>query len=339
MASGPVRTIHGGRYAVFNRLGGGFFGEVWRGRDNVQGDEVAIKFLGTHVTVDQALLEARLLTRLRQHDRIVTIRNVELAAPGAFIVMDYLPAGSVGARLTATGVGLLDTVRWTRDALGGLAHAHHMGVVHRDVKPDNFLIDDADRAVLGDFGIAEDTVNHLLAASHSYWPHAAPEMATVGSSPRTDIFAMGATLYRLLTGQHPFSDPAAAAAGSFTDPHRLDAQIPLSVTRVVRAALAVDPNDRYPDARAMLTELNACDVAYGWTRADESGDLETWRGSGVDGEYCVRLAPAPKGDHLVVMTRDKGSGHRRVYNERFAKLSDALRVRRNLLTAFVARGC
>jgi hypothetical protein len=63
---------------------------------------------------DQTLLEAGLLTRLRQHDRIVTIRNVELAAPGAFIVMDYLPAGSVGARMTPAGVGLLDAVRWTR---------------------------------------------------------------------------------------------------------------------------------------------------------------------------------------------------------------------------------
>jgi hypothetical protein len=89
----------------------------------------------------------------------------------------------------------------------------------------------------------------------------------------------------------------------------------------------------------MLSELNACDVAYGRTRADESGDLETWRASGVDGKYCVRIAPAPKGQHLVAMTRDKGSGHRRVYQGRFAKLSDAVRVRRNLLTAFVARGC
>jgi eukaryotic-like serine/threonine-protein kinase len=323
---------------MLSRVGAGHFGEVWRGRDNVQGDEVAIKLLGPHVTVDQALLEARVLTRLRQHDRIVTIRNVELAPPSAFIIMDYLPAGSVGSRMTATGVGLLDAVRWTRDALGGLAHAHDVGVVHRDVKPDNLLIDDAGRAVLGDFGIAEDTINQLLAAGHIYWPHAAPEMATVGSSPRSDIFAMGATLYRLLTGESPFADRAAAAAGQFTDAHRLDPQIPMSVTRVVRTALSVDPGARFADARAMLTALNRCSVAYGWTRADEPADLETWRGYGVDGEYCVRLTTAPNGEHIIAMTRDKGSGHRRVHRERFAKLSDAARVRRNLLTAFVERG-
>jgi len=338
MATGRVQTIHGGRYAMFSRIGGGNFGEVWRGRDNVQDGEVAIKLLGPHVTLDQALLEARVLTRLRQHDRIVTIRNVELAAPGAFIVMDYLPAGSVGSRMTATGVGLLDAMRWTRDALGGLAHAHDLGVVHRDVKPDNLLVDDSGRAVLGDFGIAEDTINQLLAAGHIYWPHAAPEMMSVGSSPRSDIFAMGATLYRLLTGQYPFGNPAAAAAGHFTDAHRLDPQIPMSVTRVVRTALSADPDARFADARAMLTALNGCSVAYGWTRADEPGDLETWRATGVDGEYCVRLTSAPNGERIIAMTRDKGSGHRRIHRERFARLSDAARVRRNLLTAFVERG-
>jgi serine/threonine-protein kinase len=266
MASSAVRTIHGGRYSMLGHLGGGHFGEVWRGRDNVQGDAVAIKLLGSTVTLDQALLEARLLTRLRQHDRIVTIRNVELAAPGAFIVMDFLPAGSVGARMTPTGIDLVDAVRWTRDALGGLAHAHDLGVVHRDVKPDNFLVDDAGRAVLSDFGIAEDTINKLLANSVVYWPHAAPEMATSGSSARSDIFAMGATLYRLMTGEYPFSDPAQAATGSFVDPHRLNPQIPMSVTRAVRIALAADPAARYPDARDAVrtqrvrrrVQLDAC---------------------------------------------------------------------------------
>jgi hypothetical protein len=169
---------------------------------------------------------------------------------------------------------------------------------------------------------------HLLA-------DAAPEMATVGSSPCSDIFAMGATVYRLLTGESPFGDRAAAAAGQFTDAHRLDPQIPMSVTRVLRTALSVDPGARFV---AMLTALNGCSVAYGWTRADEPADSETWRGSGVMGEYCVRLTSAPNGEHISAMTRDKGSGHRRVHRERFAKLSYAARVRRNLLTGFVEQG-
>jgi hypothetical protein len=89
----------------------------------------------------------------------------------------------------------------------------------------------------------------------------------------------------------------------------------------------------------MLSALNACDVAYSWTRADEPGDVETWRATGADGDYCLRLSPAPKSQHAVTMTRDKGAGHRKVFGERFAKLSDAIRVRRNLLTALVERGC
>src|SRR3954454_12082058 len=124
MTASPVRTIHRGRYAMRHQLGAGHFGEVWYGSDNLQGDDVAIKLLGPRVGLDAALLETRLLTRLRGHDRIVTIRNVELSPPLPFIVMDYLPEGSIGARVASAPASLVDAVRWTREALLGLAHAH-----------------------------------------------------------------------------------------------------------------------------------------------------------------------------------------------------------------------
>jgi len=230
-------------------------------------------------------------------------------------------------------------VRWTREGLDGLAHAHDEQVLHRDLKPDNLLLDSTDRAVLSDFGIAEDTMRNLLVVPHVYLPHMAPELLTGAASSRaSDLFAMGCTLYRLLTGTLPFASPTDAAAGSFTAPHRVHHQIPMAVSRVVTKALAPDPADRYDDAREMLGALMNCRVSYYWERADQPGDLETWTATGGDGEYVLRLTQQRKGDVLVAVTRNMGKGARHVHKATFDRRSDADRHRRNLLVRLVETG-
>jgi serine/threonine-protein kinase len=339
MAGSSLPVIHHGRYPLVRSLGGGSFGEVWLARDVLQGDEVAIKLLGPHVALDAALLEAQVMTRLRLHERVVTIRNIELAPPVPFIAMDYMPGGSVGRRLETDDVSLLDAVRWTREGLDGLAHAHDEGVLHRDLKPDNLLLDADGRAVISDFGIAEDTMRGLLVVPHVYVPHMAPELITgTPSSRASDIFAMGCTLYRLLTGNLPFASPTDAAAGDFIAPHRINQQIPMSVSRVVAKALKPNPADRYDDARAMLGALIGCHVSHGWRRDDQSGDLETWTADGADGAYVLRLTQRSKGDFLVAVTRDMGKRPRDVFKQTFGRRSDADRARRNLLVALVESG-
>src|SRR6266508_2442974 len=223
------------RYRLAGHLGNGNFGEVWRGRDVQQDVEVAVKLVAPHVTLDEVLLETQLLTRLRDHERVVTVRNVSIDPPVPFIVMYYLPSGSVEARLESGQVSLVQAVRWTRNALAGLGHAHAMGVLHRDIKPGNLLLDDELRAVLSDFGIAEDTVRNLLANPNVYGVHAAPELLQgLGSSVQTDIFALGCTLYRLATGTYPFASIADIQAWvGPKDAHKLNPQIPLSLTRVL----------------------------------------------------------------------------------------------------------
>lgn len=340
MTETPQHVLHNGRYGLFTLLGSGFFGEVWRSRDNLQGDEVAVKLLGRNVTLDAALLEAQLLTRLRAHERVITIRNVELAPPRPFIVMEYQSGGSVGDRLAAGDVGLVDAVRWTREALDGLAHAHDLGVLHRDVKPDNFLLDLQGRVVLSDFGIAEDTLRHFLAAPHAYIPHKAPELETHGSSRQSDIWATGCTLYRLLTGRYPFESERESSEGKFTDAHRVNPQIPFAVSRVVRGALAVDPTDRYPHAGAMLTELMEPQVRHAWSRKSDPEVIERWESVTPDGHFILRLASRSRGGFEVTVTRDRGSGsgHRHVVRERVGRRGDATRIRRNCLVELVNTG-
>lgn len=334
----PLHVLHNGRYGLFERLGSGFFGEVWRSRDNLQGDEVAVKLLGRNVTLDAALLEAQLLTRLRAYERVITIRNVELAPPAPFIVMEYLPDGSVGDRLASGNVNLVEAVRWTREALDGLAHAHDMEILHRDVKPDNLLLDREGRAVLSDFGIAEDTLRQLLAAPQVYIPHKAPELDAQGSSRQSDIWAMGSTLYRLLTGRYPFTSELEASQGRLTDPHRLNPQIPMAISRVVRRALAVDPADRYPDATALLAELMEPDVRHCWTLVSDPQVIERWEATTPNGHFILRLSERARGGYEVAVTRDRGSGHRHVVRERFTQRGDATRVRRNCLLTLVSDG-
>jgi serine/threonine protein kinase len=338
MHQSPRHVLHNGRYGLFELLGSGFFGEVWRSRDNLQGDEVAVKLLGRNVTLDAALLEAQLLTRLRAHERIIMIRNVELAPPAPFIVMEYMPAGSVSDRLASGAVTLVDAVRWTREALDGLAHAHDMGVLHRDVKPANLLLDRHDRAVLSDFGIAEDTVRQFLAAPHAYIPHKAPELDMQGSSRQSDIWAMGCTLYRLLTGRYPFATEADASHGKVTDPHRINPQIPLAISRVVRQALAVDRAERYPDARAMLAALMEPDVRHCWLAISDPTAIECWKSTTPDGIFMLRFSERPRSGYEVAVTRDRGSGPRHVVRERLSQRGDALRVRRNCLLQLVSDG-
>jgi serine/threonine-protein kinase len=330
-------TLQNGRYRLRRRLGVGSFGEVWLGRDIIQATDVAVKLVGPHVTLDEFLLETQLLTRLRSHDRVVTIMNVAIDPAGSFIVMEYLPNGSVEARLETRRVTLVDAIRWTREALDALAHAHELGVLHRDVKPGNFLLDDDERAVLSDFGIAEDTARQLLANSAVYGRHAAPELLNGGaSSQATDIFAMGCTMYRLLTGQYPFQAPHDVLTGPPSDVHLLNPQIPLALTRVVRKALAADSAERYQTAREMLTALTACRVSYSWEELADPAAIAVWRSASTPaGTYEVRIVAGRRGGYDLVARKDRGSGFRRFASDHFVTVRRARAEMRKLLVEVV----
>ncbi len=333
----PARIIDQ-RYLLIDHLGNGNFGEVWRGRDLWQDAEVAIKLVAPHVTLDEVLLETQLLTRLREHDRVITVRNVAIAPPLPYIVMDYLANGSVDAKLAAGAVSLVEAVRWSRHALAGLGHAHAMGVLHRDIKPGNLLLDDELRAVLSDFGIAEDTVRNLLANPNVYGVHAAPELLQgLGSSVQTDIFAMGCTLYRLATGTYPFASIADIQAWvEPKDAHKLNPQIPLSLTRVLRNALARDPADRYADARRMNEDLGDCGIRNAWTPIAAPASVEAWSAETPEGIYELRVIARPRaGDFEVFARLDQGAGLRQVLRKTCPTRARALQERRQALVRVV----
>jgi serine/threonine-protein kinase len=326
------------RYDLEEHLGNGSFGEVWRSYDSQQDAEVAVKLIGPHVTLDEVLLETQLLTRLRSHDRVVKVWNVSIEPPLPFIVMDYLQNGSVEARLDAGQVSLVEAVRWTRNALSGLAHAHALGVLHRDIKPGNLLIDDEERAVLSDFGIAEDTILGRLANPATYGLHAAPELLQgQGSTVKTDIFALGCTLYRLLTGQYPFAAINDIRTGvAPVDVHKLNPQIPLSLRNVVRTALAPDPADRFEDARRMNEALGRCAIRNSWVAVNDPNAIDAWSADTAEGVYDLRVTGRPRANDFELRVRlDQGSGPRQVLLEHHSSRARALQARRTALVRVV----
>ncbi len=327
-------TTADGRYRFDAPLGSGAFGVVYRGFDTFLDIAVAIKVFDevdedAEVELDAVLDEAR-IHQLCAHANVARIRDVRVEPPMPLVVMDLYERGSVEALVNDGGAPYADANRLVRGALDGLAHAHELGVLHRDIKPANMLLDDRGNALLSDFGLAEDTVRQRLVSPAVYVPHAAPEiLAGKSSSIASDIWAMGATLYRLVTGAYPFTSAAAAAAGEYVPPQRLNPQVPKCLQDIISRALSVEPASRYPSAKAMLADLTNCRAVCSWIRVIDA-ELETWRASTADGEAEVRLVP--RGGLVELEIRlDRGSGFRRVMGSRRPPMSPA-RARQAMAT-------
>jgi eukaryotic-like serine/threonine-protein kinase len=325
------------RYRLIAPLGSGNFGEVWQCHDEHQDEIVAVKIFGQGVRLDDVLTEARLQARLVLHPHVVTVRNVITEPPLPLVAMDFLAGGSVGARLANAEVPIKEAIAWMRDALAGLGHAHAMGVLHRDVKPGNILLDAGGRAQLSDFGIAEDTLVTHRGTAIAYLRHRAPELVGGGqASAQTDVWAAGCTLYRLLTGSFPFANDTDVCKGSCQAPHKINLQVPLMLSRVTMKALAVAPGDRFADAREMLTALAACPIVNSWTQTVNGAD-EGW--SCATGTVCYEVAIRRVGaSYKVEARRNLGSGFRLVRKATKPTLNQAQQLIRKWLVLVVEDG-
>lgn len=326
----PIFVLDNGRYSILRRIGRGQFGKVYEGFDNDQGEQVAVKVLDPGVVVDEVVREATNQAKLRGHEHIVELLNVRTVPPRSFIVMELLTAGSVLERLKSGNCTLIEAVRWIRNGLDGLAFAHQQGILHRDFKPSNLMLGNSGTAKLSDFGVAEDTMKGQLVAK-MYQPLWAPEFINgLGSSPQTDIWAVGCALYFLVTGQFPFGrspvDTAAILAGRFQRANHLNPQIPQSLVRVIETALSVDLTKRYQSAWEMLAALLDCEIHRAWRRYPDPNTVDSWETCDGGPMLKATLAARPRGGFFVVI-------HRRGLNGKWR----ALRRGKNIRTEGKAR--
>jgi eukaryotic-like serine/threonine-protein kinase len=260
------------RYRVVRHIANGGMAGVWEAHDELLGRAVAVKVLASHLSEDERARrrferEARAAAGLSSHPHVVTIYDVGEHDGRAFMVMELMRGGTVADRLKA-GRAIADetALRWLREAAGALDAAHEAGVVHRDIKPGNLLLDDRDRLAIADFGIARLAMEDQLTATGQVLGTASyisPEQA-VGepATAASDRYALAVVAFELLTGEKPFRAEhfAAQARAHVEDQPPLaterDPSLPRGVDAVLDRGLAKAPEDRWDSATAMVAALD-----------------------------------------------------------------------------------
>ncbi len=261
-----------GRYRPVRVLGQGGMGVVFEAVDPALHRSVAIKMIlgGTMdgEEIERFVREARLGARLR-HPGIVAVLEVGSSGDRPFIVMDLVQGESLEALLRRGPVPLPRVVAIVRDVARALEHAHGLGVIHRDVKPQNILVDEAGQPRLTDFGLARDAAarDRLTATGSTLGTPAymAPEQADGDPSAQgvgCDIWAVGAVLYRGVAGRPPFDGDSPIAImhkllTTVADPLRRHAPgVPRDVETIVMKCLEPSVERRYPSVGDVADELD-----------------------------------------------------------------------------------
>jgi tRNA A-37 threonylcarbamoyl transferase component Bud32 len=259
------------RYAALELLARGGMGEVYRATDNRLGRTVAVKLLAErHARNDEFrvrfLREAQTAASLTGEPFVAAIYDVgETEAGLPFIVMEYVPGGTVADRIRTGPVPQEQAMTWLGQTAHGLDAAHARGIVHRDVKPGNLLIAEDETIRVSDFGIARAaghdtlTIAGTVLGSSGYM---APEQARgEPSTPATDRYALACVAYELLTGRRPFAresmaaEAAAHANEATPSVTTLRSDLPSRLDRVFARGLAKRPDDRYPTCAALVEDL------------------------------------------------------------------------------------
>lgn len=267
----PAAPARIGPYQIHAEIGAGGMGRVFRAFDPALRRVVAIKVMAPHLagnaTARQRFLREARAAAAVAHDHVVTIHGVEEGDGGPYIVMQYVRGQSLEERIRKSGpLSPAEVLRVGMQAARGLAAAHAQGVIHRDIKPGNILLENGiERVKITDFGLARAAEDEILsrpgdaAGTPAYM---APEQARGERvDHRADLFSLGGVLYAMCTGRPPFrGDTAYAVVKQVCDePHRpvlqVNPEASPAVAAVIDRLLAKAPGDRYQSAEEVAAEL------------------------------------------------------------------------------------
>ncbi len=264
-------SVFAERYEVIEELGRGGMGKVYRVIDNKIDEEVALKLLKPEIASDEKNIE-RFKNELKyarkiSHNNVCRMYHLEEADGAQFITMEYIPGEDLKTTIRRVGpLGTGKAVIIIKQVCEGLAEAHRHGVVHRDLKPHNIMIDKNGNARIMDFGIVRVlrsegiTQSGVMIGTPTYM---SPEQAEgKAATPLSDIYSLGVILFELVTGRVPFEGDTALTlalkhkTAPVPDPREINAQIPKELSLVTFKCMEKNPAKRYQNADELIADLN-----------------------------------------------------------------------------------
>ena len=282
-----IDTLFDGRYRIQRKLGAGGMADVYLAEDQELGRRVAIKILnGRHANdaqfIERFRREAKNAAALN-HPNIVSIYDRGEAEETYYIAMEFLDGRTLKELIVGHGAAPVRVaIEYARQILSALRFAHRHGIVHRDIKPHNVLVDGEGRVKVTDFGIARAGTSQMTETGSIVGTaqYLSPEQAKGGEvDQRSDLYSLGVVLYELLTGKTPFEGdtPVEIAMKHLSatpkPPSELRKDIPPELDMIVLRALAKDPDARYQSADEMEGDLDR--VARGVPVAAATVDTAT----------------------------------------------------------------
>ncbi|MBI3271118.1 MAG: PQQ-binding-like beta-propeller repeat protein [Planctomycetes bacterium] len=272
-APGVPPTKRLGPYELLDVLGHGGMGLVYRARHVTLGTLCAVKVLiaGQHASseaIGRFEREAAAVAKMGKHPNIVTVHDLGREGAVAYYAMELVEGASLARRMRERGFAPIEASALLEKVARAIHFAHSHGIIHRDIKPDNIVVGEDGEPQVMDFGLALDVGSeHRLTRTGQIMgtpAYMAPEQAggdTAGIDARTDVYALGAVLYELLTGIPPHRGEALAELllrvlrGEIVAPRKLRPDVPRDVETICLKALSTDPRGRYATAERLADDL------------------------------------------------------------------------------------